>query len=42
MDVVLLECGFPEASRPVYKRGVGAAQVKFSYLSVCRETLASF
>jgi hypothetical protein len=26
MDVVLLDCGLPEASRPVYKKGGGAAQ----------------
>jgi hypothetical protein len=24
-DVALLDCGFPEASRPVYKRGRGGA-----------------
>jgi hypothetical protein len=26
MDVVLLDCGLPEASRPVYKKGGGVAQ----------------
>jgi hypothetical protein len=26
MDVVLLDCGVPEASRPVYKKGGGAAR----------------
>jgi hypothetical protein len=39
-DAVLLDYGFPEASRPVYKRG--AARVRFSYLSARRKTLASF
>jgi hypothetical protein len=38
MDVVLLDCGLPEASRPVYKKG--AARLRLSYLSVCRKTLA--
>jgi hypothetical protein len=27
MDAVLLDCGFLEASRPVYKKGGGAGQV---------------
>jgi hypothetical protein len=35
--VVLLDCGLPEASRPVYKKGV--AWLGLSYLSVRRETL---
>jgi hypothetical protein len=25
IDAALLDCGFPEASRPVYKRGWGGA-----------------
>jgi hypothetical protein len=30
MDTTLLDCGFPEASRPVYKKGRGGAgQVLF-------------
>jgi hypothetical protein len=36
---VLLDCGFPEASRPVYKKGE-AARLRLSYLSARRETLA--
>jgi hypothetical protein len=36
---VLLDCGLPEASRPVYKRGE-AARLRLSYLSARRETLA--
>jgi hypothetical protein len=38
MDVVLLDCGLLEASRPVYKKG--AARLRLSYLSVRRKTLA--
>jgi hypothetical protein len=37
MDVVLLDCVFPEAPRPAYKR-VGAAKA-VSYPCVCRKTL---
>jgi hypothetical protein len=37
MDVVLLDCGLPEALRPVYKKG--AARLGLSYLSVRRKTL---
>jgi hypothetical protein len=41
MDVVLLDCGFPEASRPVYiKRGAGWRGS--GTLSARRETLDSF
>jgi hypothetical protein len=36
IDTVLLDCGFPEASRPVYKRGRGAARFEL-YLSALRE-----
>jgi hypothetical protein len=36
IDAVLLDCGFPEASRPVYKRGRGAARFEL-YLSALRE-----
>jgi hypothetical protein len=36
IDAVLLKCGFPEASRPVYKRGRGAARFD-PYLSALRE-----
>jgi hypothetical protein len=36
IDVVLLDCGFPEAPRPVYKRGRGAARFEL-YLSTLRE-----
>jgi hypothetical protein len=32
IDAALLDCGFPEASRPVYKKGVGAARIEI-YLS---------
>jgi hypothetical protein len=39
-DVVLLDCGLPEASRPVYKRGGGVARLRLSYLSVRCQTLA--
>jgi hypothetical protein len=38
MDVALLDCGFPEASRRVYKKG-GAARAD-SYLCVHRKTLS--
>jgi hypothetical protein len=38
MNVVLLDCGLPEVSRPVYKRE--AAWLRLSYLSVRRKTLA--
>jgi hypothetical protein len=37
MDVALLDCGFPEASRRVYKKG-GAASAD-SHLCVHRKTL---
>jgi hypothetical protein len=37
MDVVLLDCGFPEVPRCVYKKGGAARAV--SYLCVCRKTL---
>jgi hypothetical protein len=36
IDAVLLNCGFPEASRPVYKRGRGAARFE-PYLSAPHE-----
>jgi hypothetical protein len=36
IDAVLLDCGFPEAPRPVYKRGRGAARFE-CYLSALRE-----
>jgi hypothetical protein len=36
INAALLDCGFPEASRPVYKKGVGAAQIEI-YLSARRE-----
>ena len=36
IDAALLDCGFPEASRPVYKNGVGAARIEI-YLSARRE-----
>jgi hypothetical protein len=36
IDAVLLDCGFPEASRSVYKRGAGAACFEL-YLSALRE-----
>jgi hypothetical protein len=36
IDAVLLDCGFPEAPRPVYKRGRGAARFEL-YLSALRE-----
>jgi hypothetical protein len=36
IDAVLLDCGFPEAPRFVYKRGRGAAHFEL-YLSVLRE-----
>jgi hypothetical protein len=28
IDTALLDCGFPEALRPVYKRGVGATRIE--------------
>jgi hypothetical protein len=37
MDVALLDCGFPEAPRRVYKKGGAARAV--SYLCVRRKTL---
>jgi hypothetical protein len=36
IDTVLLDCGFPEAPRPVYKKGRGAACFEL-YLSALRE-----
>jgi hypothetical protein len=36
IDAVLLNCGFPEAPRPVYKRGRGATRFE-PYLSAPRE-----
>jgi hypothetical protein len=36
IDAALLDCGFPEASRPLYKKGVGAARIEI-YLSARRE-----
>jgi hypothetical protein len=36
IDAVLLDCGFPEAPRPVYKRGRGAARFEL-YRSALRE-----
>jgi hypothetical protein len=36
IDAVLLDCGFPEALHPVYKRGRGAARFEV-YLSALRE-----
>jgi hypothetical protein len=36
IDAVLLDCGFPEALRPVYKRGRGMARFEL-YLSALRE-----
>jgi hypothetical protein len=36
IDAALLDCGLPEASRPVYKKGVGAARIEI-YLSARRE-----
>jgi hypothetical protein len=36
IDAVLLDCGFPEAPRPVYKRGRGAARFEL-YLFALRE-----
>jgi hypothetical protein len=36
IDVVLLDCGFPEAPRPVYKMGRGAARFEL-YVSALRE-----
>jgi hypothetical protein len=41
MDAVLLDCGFPEASRPVYKRGWGRHRLSFTFLRAAK-TLASF
>jgi hypothetical protein len=36
IDAALLDCGFPEASRPVYKKGGGAARIEI-YLSARHE-----
>jgi hypothetical protein len=36
IDAVLLDCGFPEAPRPVYKRGWGAARFEL-YLFALHE-----
>jgi hypothetical protein len=36
IDAVLLDCGFPKAPRPVYKRGRGGARFEL-YLSALRE-----
>jgi hypothetical protein len=36
IDAALLDCGLPEASWPVYKKGVGAARIEI-YLSARRE-----
>jgi hypothetical protein len=35
IDAVLLDCGFPEASRPVYKKGVGAARIEVHLSAHC-------
>jgi hypothetical protein len=31
MDAVLLDYGFPEASRPVYKKAVGVVRARYSF-----------
>jgi hypothetical protein len=36
INAALLDCGLPEASRPVYKKGVGAARIEI-YLYARRE-----
>jgi hypothetical protein len=41
IDAVLLDCGFPEAPCPVYKRGQGAAGLNF-IVSRSAKTLTSF
>jgi hypothetical protein len=41
IDTVLLDYGFPEAPRPVYKRGRGAARFEF-YPSALRENPSRF
>jgi hypothetical protein len=41
IDVALLDCGFPEASRPVYKRGWGRRRLSFTFPRAAK-TLASF
>jgi hypothetical protein len=40
IDAALLDCGFPEASRPVYKRGWGWRGFKFTFLRAAK-TLTS-
>ena len=35
MDGVLLDCGFPEAPRPVYKRGRGATRFGLYLSALC-------
>jgi hypothetical protein len=41
MDAVLLDCGFLEASRLVYKRGWGRRRLGFTFPRAAK-TLASF
>jgi hypothetical protein len=41
IDAALLDCGFPEASRPVYKRGWGRRRLKFTFPRAAK-TLTSF
>jgi hypothetical protein len=36
IDAALLDCGFPEASRPVYKKGWGQRQLKFTFLRAAK------
>jgi hypothetical protein len=41
IDAVLLDCGFPEVSRPVYKRGWGRRELNFTFPRAAK-TLTSF
>jgi hypothetical protein len=36
IDTALLDCVFPEASRPVYKKGVGRRGLKFTFLRTAK------
>jgi hypothetical protein len=41
IDTALLDCGFPEATRPVYKRGWGRRGLNFTFPRAAK-TLISF
>jgi hypothetical protein len=42
IDTVLLDYGFPEASSPVYKKGVGRRRLKFTFLRAAKTLTSLF